>query len=96
MLAYVLALVYTFGIKSEIESKELKAETNHIQRDISMVHDLVEHISHHAKRCEVFLKDTKDQDLKELSDHLKEIDEKVHELFDHVAFVENKLHDGFE
>jgi len=61
-----------------------------------VVHDLVEHISHHAKRCEIFLKDTKDQDLKELSDHLKEIDEKVHELFDHVTFVENKLTDGFE
>ncbi len=96
VLAYVFALVYTFGIKPEVEHQELKKETSHIQKDISVVHDLVEHISHHAKRCEIFLKDTKDQDLKELSDHLKEIDEKVHELFDHVSFVENKLNDGFE
>jgi len=96
VLAYVFALVYTFGIKPEVEQQELKKETSHIQKDISVVHDLVEHISHHAKRCEIFLKDTKDQDLKELSDHLKEIDEKVHELFDHVSFVENKLTDGFE
>ena len=96
VLAYVFALVYTFGIKPEVEQQELKKETSHIQKDISVVHDLVEHISHHARRCKVFLKDTKDQDLKELSDHLKEIDEKVHELFDHVSFVENKLTDGFE
>jgi len=96
VLAYVFALVYTFGIKPEVEQQELKKETSHIQQDISVVHDLVEHISHHAKRCEIFLKDTKDQDLKELSVHLKEIDEKVHELFDHVSFVENKLTDGFE
>jgi high-affinity iron transporter len=96
VLAYIFALVYTFGIKPEVEQQELKKETSHIQKDISVVHDLVEHISHHAKRCEIFLKDTKDQDLKELSDHLKEIDEKVHELFDHVTFVENKLTDGFE
>ena len=61
-----------------------------------MVHDLVEHISHHAKRCEIFLKDTKDQDLKELSEHLKEIDEKVHELFHNVEFVENQLLDEYE
>lgn len=96
LLAYVLALVYTFGIKSEIESKELKTETSNIQRDISVVHDLVEHISHHAKRCEIFLKDTKDQDLKELSEHLKEIDSKVHELSDHVQYVENQLLDEFD
>lgn len=96
ILAYVFALVYTFGVKPEVEQQELKKETSHIQKDIAVVHDLVEHISHHAKRCEIFLKDTKDQDLKELSDHLKEIDEKVHELFDHVSFVENKLNDGFE
>jgi high-affinity iron transporter len=96
VLAYVFALVYTFGVKPEVEQQELKKETSHIQQDIAVVHDLVEHISHHAKRCEIFLKDTKDQDLKELSDHLKEIDEKVHELFDHVSFVENKLTDGFE
>ena len=96
VLAYVFALVYTFGIKPEVEQEQLKKETSHIQDDLSVVHGLVEHISHHAKRCEIFLKDTKDQDLKELSGHLKEIDEKVHELFDHVSFVENKLHDGFE
>ena len=96
VLAYVFALIYTFGVKPEVEQQALKKETSHIQDDITAVHSLVEHISHHAKRCEIFLKDTKDQDLKELSDHLKEIDEKVHELFDHVSFVENKLHDGFE
>jgi high-affinity iron transporter len=96
VLAYVFALIYTFGVKPEVEQQQLKKETSHIQDDIAVVHDLVEHISHHASRCEIFLKDTKDQDLKELSDHLKEIDEKVHELFDHVSFVENKLTDGFE
>jgi high-affinity iron transporter len=96
VLAYVVALVYTFGIKPEVENEQLKKETSHIQNNISAVHDLVEHISHHAKRCEIFLKDTKDQDLKELSGHLKEIDEKIHELFDHVSFVENRLQDEFE
>jgi len=96
VVAYVGALVYTFGIKPEVETQQLKKETSDIQKDISAVHDLVAHISHHAKRCEIFLKDTKDQDLKELSDHLKEIDEKIHQLFDHVAFVENQLQGEFE
>ena len=94
--AYVFALIYTFGIKPEITAKDLQAETHFIQKNISIVHDLVEHISHHAKRCEIFLKDTKDQDLKELMQHLREIDEKVHELSDHTHHVENQLLDEYD
>ena len=74
----------------------LQEETHHLQISITQVHDLVEHISHHAKRCEVFLKDTPDQDLKELSGHLKEIDVKIHELFGHVKHVENQLQNEYE
>ncbi len=96
VLAYVGALIYTFGIKPEVEQQHLKEETSQLQASIAAVHDLVEHISHHAKRCEIFLKDTRDQDLKELSEHLKEIDIKVHELFDHVEHVEEELLDEFE
>ena len=95
-VAYIFALVYSFGIKPEVESKQLKEEASHIQKDISTVHDLVEHISQHAKRCEIFLKDTSDQDLQELSGHLKEIHLKVHELSGHVRFMENQLLDGYD
>lgn len=94
--AYVGALVYTFGIKQERAAHELKSEATQIQHNITAVHDLVEHISHHAKRCEIFLKDTGDQDLKELSEHLKEIDSKVHELFDQVLYFENRLSDEYD
>jgi high-affinity iron transporter len=94
--AFVFALAYTFIIKAELGSTQLKEETNQLQNNITQVHDLVEHISHHAKKCEVFLKDTPDQDLQELSGHLKEIDIKIHELFGHVKYVENQLHDEFE
>ncbi len=96
VLAYVGALVYTFGIKQERAAHELKSEATQIQQNITVVHDLVEHISHHAKRCEIFLKDTGDQDLKELSEHLKEIDSKVHELFDQVNYFENRLTDEYD
>ena len=34
--------------------------------------------------------------MKELSEHLKEIDEKVHQLSDHVRYVEDKLIDEYE
>ncbi len=94
--AYLFALVYTFGIKPEVATQTLKTETSNIQNDIHFVHNLVEHISHHARRCEIFLKDTGDQDLRELSQHLKEIDQKVHELSDHVTFMENQLLDEYE
>ena len=96
VVLFLGALLYTFVIKPEVDSQDLKDETQHIQSDISMVHDLAEHISKHAQRCEKFLKDTNDHDLKELSDHLKEIDLKVHELSDHVRYVENKLIDEYE
>jgi len=96
LVAYAGALIYTFGIKQERATHELKSETTQIQQNITVVHDLVEHISHHAKRCEIFLKDTGDQDLKELSEHLKEIDSKVHELFDQVNYFENRLTDEYE
>ncbi len=96
LLAFTGAVVYSFVIKPEVESKTLVEETKHIQSDIGIVHDLAEHISEHAQKCTVFLKDTKDQDLQELSDHLKEIDEKVHELSDHVRFLEDKLVDEYE
>ena len=96
VLAYVGALIYTFGIKQERAAHELKSEATQIQQNITVVHDLVEHISHHAKRCEIFLKDTGDQDLKELSEHLKEIDSKVHELFDQVNYFENRLTDEYD
>ena len=94
--AFVFALLYTFVIKAELGATQLKEETNQLQTNITQVHDLVEHISHHAKRCEVFLKDTPDQDLQELSSHLKEIDIKIHELFGHVKYVENQLQDEYE
>ncbi len=96
MAAFVGAVFYSFLIQPEVDSKTLVEETRHIQSDILIVHDLAEHISEHAQKCKVFLKDTKDQDLQELSDHLKEIDEKVHELSDHVRFVEDKLIDEYE
>jgi high-affinity iron transporter len=96
VVAYVGALVYTFGIKQERAAQELKSEATQIQQNITVVHDLVEHISHHAKRCEIFLKDTSDQDLKELSQHLKEIDSKVHELFDRAIYFENRLTDEYD
>ena len=96
IVAFAGALVYTFVIKPEVETKNLKEETRHIQSDIGVVHDLAEHISKHAQRCEIFLKDTKDMDLKELSGHLKEIDEKVHELSGHVRYLEDKLIDEYE
>jgi high-affinity iron transporter len=94
--AFVFALFYTFIIKAEIGATQLKEETSQLQNNITQVHDLVEHISHHAKRCEVFLKDTPDQDLQELSEHLKEIDIKIHQLFGHVKHVENQLQDEYE
>ncbi len=94
--AFVFALAYTFIIKAELGSTQLKEETTQLQNNITQVHDLVEHISHHAKKCEVFLKDTPDQDLQELSGHLKEIDIKIHELIGHVKYVENQLQDEFE
>jgi high-affinity iron transporter len=96
VIAYAGALIYTFGIKHERAASELKSEATQIQQNITVVHDLVEHISHHAKRCEIFLKDTSDQDLKELSQHLKEIDSKVHELFDRVIYFENRLTDEYD
>ena len=96
LLAFAGAVIYSFIIQPEVESKTLVEETRHIQSDILIVHDLAEHISEHAQKCKVFLKDTKDQDLQELSDHLKEIDEKVHELSNHVRFVEDKLIDEYE
>jgi high-affinity iron transporter len=94
--AFIFALVYTFIIKAELGSTQLKEETTQLQNNITQVHDLVEHISHHAKKCEILLKDTPDQDLQELSGHLKEIDIKIHELFGHVKYVENQLQDEFE
>ena len=96
IVAYMGALLYTFGIKPERTAQELKIETSQLQKNIATVHDLVEHISHHAKRCEIFLKDTSDQDLKELSVHLKEIDGKVHELFNQVLYFENQLSDEYD
>jgi len=96
VVAYAGALIYTFGIKHERAAHELKSEATQLQQNITVVHDLVEHISHHAKRCEIFLKDTQDQDLKELSEHLKEIDSKVHELFDQVNYFENRLTDEYD
>jgi len=96
LVIFIAGVLYTFVIKPEVDSKGLLAETNHIQNDIGFVHDLAEHISEHAQRCEVFLKDTKDKDLKELSGHLKEIDTQVHELSDHVRSLEEKLIDGYE
>ena len=95
-VAFVFALIYTFVIKAELGASQLKEETSQLQSNITQVHDLVEHISHHAKRCEVFLKDTPDQDLQELSGHLKEIDVKIHKLVGHVKHVENQLQDDYE
>ncbi len=94
--AYVAALIYTFGIKSPIKTNKIKNETRNLFSDISAVHDLVNHISNHTKRCSLFLKDTEDHDLKELALHLGEIHDKLHELSDHVRYVESQLTDEYD
>jgi high-affinity iron transporter len=96
LIIFLAGLFYTFVIKPEVDSKNLMEETNHIQKNIGLVHDLAEHISGHAQRCELLLKDTKDKDLEEISEHLKDIDSKVHELSDHVRSLEDKLTDEYE
>ena len=89
--AFILALIYTFGIKEEMAVKELKDETGTMQKNLSAVHDLVEHISQHAKHCETFLKGSQEKELKELREHLTEIHAKVHELSGHVRKMGNQL-----
>ena len=96
LIIFLAGLFYTFVIKPEVDSKNLMEETNHIQKNIGLVHDLAEHISGHAQRCELLLKDTKDKDLEEISEHLKDIDSKVHELSGHVRSLEDKLTDEYE
>ena len=96
LIIFLAGLFYTFVIKPEVDSKHLMEETNHIQKNIGLVHDLAEHISGHAQRCELLLKDTKDKDLEEISEHLKDIDSKVHELSGHVRSLEDKLTDEYE
>jgi high-affinity iron transporter len=96
LIIFLAGLFYTFVIKPEVDSKNLMEETNHIQKNIGLVHDLAEHISDHAQRCELLLKDTKDKDLVEITEHLKDIDSKVHELSDHVRSLEDKLTDEYE
>ena len=96
LIIFLAGLFYTFVIKPEVDSKNLMEETNHIQKNIGLVHDLAEHISGHAQRCELLLKDTKDKDLEEISEHLKDIDSKVHELSSHVRSLEDKLTDEYE
>jgi high-affinity iron transporter len=96
LLAFVGAVIYSFLLQPEVQSKSLKAETKNIKKDILVVHDLAEHITEHAQKCKVLLKDTKDQDLQKLSEHLIEIDSKVHGLVNHVQFLEDKLIDEYE
>ncbi|SVA42552.1 uncharacterized protein METZ01_LOCUS95406 [marine metagenome] len=96
LILFLAGLFYTFVIKPEVDTQNLRDQTSHIQSDIGFVHDLAEHISDHAKKCEIFLQDTKDEDLKELSSHLHEIDAKVHELSDHVRALEERLVDEYE
>ena len=96
LIIFLAGLFYTFVIKPEVDSKNLMEETNHIQKNIGLVHDLAEHISDHAQRCELLLKDTKDKDLVEITEHLKDIDSKVHELSGHVRSLEDKLTDEYE
>lgn len=93
---YVFALFYSFGFKPEIETQTTKAETHHIQADLTAVHDLVEHISNHVKQCEAKLREINAVDGQEIPEHLKEIDVKVHELADHVRTLENRLMDDYE
>ncbi|OGW23606.1 MAG: iron permease, partial [Nitrospinae bacterium RIFCSPLOWO2_12_FULL_47_7] len=96
VVAYIFAIIYSFGIRPELENRTLKAETRHIQKDIAIVHELLSHISQHVKRCKMFVKDTNDRDLKEISEHLKDIDLKVHELSDHARDVEARLLDEYD
>jgi len=96
LIIFLAGLFYTFVIKPEVDSKNLMEETNHIQKNIGLVHDLAEHISDHAQRCKLLLKDTNDKDLVEITEHLKDIDSKVHELSGHVRSLEDKLTDEYE
>ena len=94
--AFVFALIYTFVFQAEADSSHLKEETSQLQLNINSIHDLIEHISQHAKRSMAFLKDTPDKDMQELTNHLKEIDIRTHELVGQVKHLENELQDEYE
>ena len=89
IVAYIIALFYTFIIKNE-KADRPKKNVNKPRNNIAGIQNLVDLISNHAKECEVYLQNIENQKHKELATHLHEIHKKLNELSIQVLDMRNQ------
>ena len=97
LLALVVALIHTLLLRPYLERRARLEEVLHISTDLSSLHNSLEHIRQHARRCQE-LYETKEgsREMEEIRNHLREIDSAVHEVMRHLRDMERALTDIFE
>ena len=70
---------------------DLKYDLEHIQVDLTSIHDALNHLSEHADICEKLVKSSNIQEAMELFNHLDELDRLIHEVQDHVKNLDEGI-----
>lgn len=87
IIVFVFSLAYVFVIQPMREKREIIKDTEHIVYDLGILHNIVEDIREHVKRCTTLSIESSREEIMETSEHIKQIDGKIHELLGHLKHM---------
>ncbi len=71
-------------VEVNIDIDDLKDDAKHTSFDLKDIHFHIEHLIKHTEMCRDIITPSAEEELKEIRNHLKEIDEYAHELLNHI------------
>jgi high-affinity iron transporter len=95
VLALLTALVYSFLLKPYRERAAVTGDITHIESDIKSIHDMLEDVSQHARKCQGLTQGVAGHETGEISRHLVALDAMVHEVSRHLKKLERGIQDIF-
>jgi hypothetical protein len=70
---------------------DLKYEIKHLNEDVKLIHDHLEHLNTHSRICNELVKESNMREANELFKHLQEIDKLIHEVQNHIMHIGNHI-----
>jgi hypothetical protein len=71
--------------------KDLVRDIRHLDNDVKIIHDHLEHLSSHSKICNDLVKESNLREATELFMHLSEVDNLIHSVQKHIVHIQNHL-----
>jgi hypothetical protein len=71
--------------------RTLHHDLKHLNKDVKIIHDRLEHLSSHSKVCNELVRESNYREANELFSHLEEIDKLIHGVQQHIVHLEKHV-----